>query len=86
LDLEGDKMSDHNTVNGRRLEIENSLEKISEEVFQRFNEVCRLTHFHILAFNEVRLQICMIFKTEKTKVSGTVLLYFGAALGAESAF
>ena len=58
-------MSDHNTVNGRRLEIENSLEKISEEVFQRFNEVCRLTHFHILAFNEVRLQICMIFKTDK---------------------
>ena len=79
-------MCDNDTALARRLEIESSLDKISEDVFQRFNEVCRLTHFHILAFNEVRLQICMIFKTEKTKVSGTVLLYFGAALGAESAF
>jgi len=45
--------------------LQEKLDRISDEVFRRFRMPCRLAHLHLLALNEGRVSVFVLFKRRK---------------------
>jgi len=45
--------------------LQEKLDRISDEVLRRFKMPCRLAHLHLLALNEVRVSVFVLFKRRK---------------------
>ena len=59
-------VSENEILRRERLkEMESRLDKISEEILRDFGTDCRFHHFHILADDQLRLHVCIIFKRDK---------------------